>query len=330
MANRSRELLNRYTRSGLSFGDFAVDGFFILSGFLITRSWQMDPDLPSYLKKRLLRIVPGYVVAAALSVVIIGLLAPATPNFFKDLLHAPWNRELVISTVTLDSPMTPPAFPGLPYHDVNSAPWTLPYEFRCYLAVAVFGTLGLFRWRLAWLTATVIALIAYLVAGPLSAHLWHHFYWILGRPNVLLRLFPPFLVGGCFFLYQAHIRFRPAFALIAAAGLAICFSTGFIPEIALFLCGSYLLIYIGQFQLGNRGWVNKVPDISYGMYLYGWPTAQLALWYLHPGPWMVFVLSLISSVALGLLSWHLVERPMLTLKPKPHGDPARGVITLLL
>src|SRR5580704_8350010 len=66
--NRSRELFTRITHSDLTLGQLAVDGFFFLSGFLIVRSWLYDPDLPSYLLKRLLRIAPGLVVAYCLSI----------------------------------------------------------------------------------------------------------------------------------------------------------------------------------------------------------------------------------------------------------------------
>jgi peptidoglycan/LPS O-acetylase OafA/YrhL len=57
--NPSRELFYRLTHV-MSLGSFGVDGFFLLSGFLIVKSWQTDPNLLDYLSKRVLRIVPGY------------------------------------------------------------------------------------------------------------------------------------------------------------------------------------------------------------------------------------------------------------------------------
>src|ERR1700733_11516931 len=61
--NRSREIFSRVTHTSNSFGEFAVDGFFLLSGFLILKSWQRHPSLPDYLRNRFFRIVPGYLVA---------------------------------------------------------------------------------------------------------------------------------------------------------------------------------------------------------------------------------------------------------------------------
>ena len=44
-------------------GSLAVEAFFVLSGFLITQSWDGDPDLRSFTTKRTLRLVPALVAA---------------------------------------------------------------------------------------------------------------------------------------------------------------------------------------------------------------------------------------------------------------------------
>ena len=41
-------------------GDFALDGFFILSGFLVTRSWLRLNNFWRYAWHRFLRIMPGF------------------------------------------------------------------------------------------------------------------------------------------------------------------------------------------------------------------------------------------------------------------------------
>ena len=78
--NDSREILMRYTHSPISFGSACVDGFFLLSGYLIVQAWLRKPQLFTYLRNRFLRIVPGYLVAATISVVV-DLVAPAQPYF---------------------------------------------------------------------------------------------------------------------------------------------------------------------------------------------------------------------------------------------------------
>jgi peptidoglycan/LPS O-acetylase OafA/YrhL len=59
-------------------------------------------------------------------------------------------------------------------------------------------------------------------------------------------------------------------------------------------------------------------DLSYGLYIYGWPVAQTIV-HLRPGlaPLELAALSLVCTVPFAVASWHLVERPALR--------PARAV-----
>jgi peptidoglycan/LPS O-acetylase OafA/YrhL len=104
--NRSREIFARLSRSPMTFGDVGVVGFFLLSGYLIVRSWQGDPEFLNFLQKRMLRIAPGYFVALPLGVIVVGLLAPAVPGFFPQLFNNLLHHAKHI---------LPPILPGNPY-----------------------------------------------------------------------------------------------------------------------------------------------------------------------------------------------------------------------
>ena len=65
------DLFRRWTHSNVTFGAIGVDGFFLLSGFLIVQSWENNPELMNFLRKRALRIVPGYFVAVVLSTLVV-------------------------------------------------------------------------------------------------------------------------------------------------------------------------------------------------------------------------------------------------------------------
>ena len=50
----------------------------------------------------------------------------------------------------------------------------------------------------------------------------------------------------------------------------------------------------------------------------GWPVEEAVIWLCggRAAWWQVFLIALPAAAALAFLSWHLVERPMLRLKPR--------------
>jgi peptidoglycan/LPS O-acetylase OafA/YrhL len=59
----------RLTHGQTTGGTIAVDAFFILSGFLITASYERSNSLLFFLKKRIVRIYPGFLVVSVVAAV---------------------------------------------------------------------------------------------------------------------------------------------------------------------------------------------------------------------------------------------------------------------
>jgi peptidoglycan/LPS O-acetylase OafA/YrhL len=113
-------------------------------------------------------------------------------------------------------------------------------------------------------------------------------------------------------------------AVMACLGLAV--SVPLNSFILLFpLFGSYLVIY-----LAFAPWLKPFPaarygDLSYGLYIYGWPIEQSIAW-LNGGAmawWALFAIAFPVTAAFALLSWHLVEKRALRFKPRAAAS-ARG------
>lgn len=301
--DRSREILTQIFNS-VSFGEFAVDGFFLLSGYLIVQSWITRPKAWNFLKKRLLRIYPGFIASTLICVFVVGPLAANPQQYFASF----WVGGFVKSLLLLQPPSPAPVFHGTFYADLNGAMWTIGFEFKCYLLVLFFGMLGAVRNRRWWLGATVSIFVILLLQKVGMFTTW---------TNPILRLASFFFSGGCFYLYRDRIMYTPRLA--ALIGSAMLVSIFFIQsaEIALATCGAYLLFYFACTPLVPLANFNRLPDVSYGVYLYGWPVQKLFLWYFPSlSPWELFPLSLTACLILGAISWYVVEKPMMRFKSK--------------
>jgi peptidoglycan/LPS O-acetylase OafA/YrhL len=138
--------LSSITWGASDLGELGVGVFFVISGYLITASYDRSASLKDYLVKRVLRIEPALVVCLAVTALVFG--AASTTLSFGDYFASPgvWLymlRNALLYPVTYE-------LPGVFAHNpftaaVNGSLWTLRLEFTCYLAVAALGSAGLLR-----------------------------------------------------------------------------------------------------------------------------------------------------------------------------------------
>ena len=300
-----------------TFGTMAVSGFFILSGYLIAQSWQRTPLIAVFLQKRALRIYPGFVCASLISILLVGYLGSQSPAYYAQLNAFDVFKNLV----TLGVPQTPPCFIGARFGGVNGALWTIRYEFTCYLLVMLAGLCGLLT-RRRTLLGLFLALLALSVLRQAQLKLFHFFIFSLHTdPGALFGFAALFLSGTCFHLFRDKIRFDSRIAWAAGVVLAVCLFEFHASKLAIATCGAYLLFYFAFLPLPRLQQVGRRSDISYGIYLYGWPVQQLLLWY-YPGmlEWTFTLAALALSAVCGLLSWRFVEQPFLKLKRSGSGN----------
>ena len=128
-----------------------VDGFFAISGFLITASWLSHPRVRDYLAARALRILPGLYVCLVVTAFVIAPIGVA--------IQGGSTARLLLSTGPIEYVLKNSAVAYL-HGDVGGTPrgipvpglwdgslWSLIYELCCYLGVAGLGVVGLVRRR---------------------------------------------------------------------------------------------------------------------------------------------------------------------------------------
>ena len=301
--NRDREWLTQ-TFGSISFGEFAVDGFFLLSGYLIAQSWYSQPKAWPFLKKRLLRIYPGFIVASVICALFVGPLAAIPSTYFGSFDLS----TFFIGLAFLSVPIVPEVFSDTPYPLLNGAMWTISKEFICYLFVLAAGVAGVFRVRYACLIPT-IAVFAMLVAFKLQ-HL---------TVPVDLRLASFFLSGVCYFQLRDIIKMNGFLAVACVVISVLALFSWRAAELVLATVGGYALLYAASKRSFALSQFNRLPDISYGLYLYGWPIQKMLLWYFPSlSPWELFGMAAPTAIMFGTASWYLIEKPALRLKgPSP-------------
>ncbi|MBW0102086.1 acyltransferase [Pseudonocardia sp. KRD291] len=305
-------------------GDFGLDGFFILSGFLVTRSWLTLDSFPRFAWHRFLRIMPGFWMCLLLTALVVAPIAawaqgmPSTTPFTgapSALRYLFGNSALLIvqydiAGILADTPQ------GASF---NGALWTLFFEAFCYVIIAGLGVLGVLRNRriVVPVMLGVLAVLTILQEAGLP---------VLVNDRIL-RLTFVFLLGAAAYLYADRLPMRTDLA-VASAGI-------FLLSVSMFedyrVLGAaplaYLFIWFGT--CFRWPWSIRT-DLSYGMYIYHWPTMQLLV---LTGVGTVAVPSFLLiglgiTAAMALLSWLLVERPALRRKhstiPDRVAEATRG------
>lgn len=299
--------------TGQTLGTLAVYVFFATSGFLIATSFARRPDPRVFLTARALRLFPGLLVSLLLVAYAMGPRVTTLPA--ADYLADPGVAGFVLRNMALVFPAyeLPGVFAANPYPAVEGSIWTLAYEVACYLGVLAAGLLGAFRDR----RRMALCLAVY---GGFWGGLWL-VYLITGQglhPKIddLHRLSLPFATGVLFFVLRDRLVLsaRGMLAVWAVWGLArIAVPTAADPALVAAL--AYSTFWLAYVPRGPVLAYNRLGDYSYGIYIYAFPVQGLMVWLFGPmTPWTNIALALPAVLVCAILSWHLVEAPVLGLR----------------
>ncbi len=114
---------------GIGWHAYGVMLFFAISGYLITGSWQADPDPLRYAVKRARRIMPGLIVVVLATALVLGPLLSVDPAaYWAGAWRYVWRNVLLLPLHVLPGVFTANPYPVA----VNGSLWTLPVEVFMY------------------------------------------------------------------------------------------------------------------------------------------------------------------------------------------------------
>jgi peptidoglycan/LPS O-acetylase OafA/YrhL len=302
----------------VSCGNLAVQGFFVLSGFLITRSYLTSSSVYRFLWHRILRIFPGFWVCLVVTTFVIAPIIYFSENgnligYFNTKTDNPLDylklnfflemRQFGIANLLGNVPI-PKSFDG--------SLWTLIYEFKCYLFIALIGMIGVLRKnkqliKYSFLFLYLISTIEIAIPGT-AGKIIPYFSDIS-----LLRLPIYFLAGSTYFLFKEEIFMSSKFFLFALGLIILGIKNHFYLVIAP-LSLPYILFWLA-FKLPLTNF-DKYGDFSYGLYIYAFPVQQMLSYFKmnKHGFIVYFLASALISLLAAVLSYHVIEKPFLKLK----------------
>ncbi|MBD1366510.1 acyltransferase [Mucilaginibacter sp. ZT4R22] len=313
--DHNSEPLAVLSKGQVNMGDVGVMGFFCLSGYLITASFDRAPNILLFLRNRFLRIFPGYWVSLIVTAFVIAPLLFYVNNrsltgfpFFgtnSSLSYIYSNIYLNIKQYSIGNILNYSAYK----QSINGSLWSLFPEITCYIFTIVLGFFGLIKTnRQTFLLFFIFAYTVYVVniytynqVGPT--------FFILSNARALYTCY---LCGTCLYIFKDDIIIDIKGQLfIALIAIAVLRFGGFLiiaPIVFAVLC----IRGFSGFQL------NFKYDLSFGLYIYAFPVEHVV--FNLAGARLPFVVNIflagLITTGLAFLSFVFVERVFLRLKSK--------------
>lgn len=301
--NKSLEFLSNFSDSNI-----AVRGFFIISGFLVAKSYENTPSLKGYFIKRAKRILPAYGVVLLLAVLILAFFSRyGFSEYFSDIniyKYLAWNSIFL----NFMHPCLPGLFENNLMCVVNGALWTLKVEEGFYIVLPfIFYAIKKSRKPLLILGSLYVLSLLY----------WFVMDFYFNQP-LLAKQLPGYLayfVTGIFLFlnFDFVLENKKKLLILSIFGLIISYYFNF--QINVFYPAAFgTMVIIAAYSLPFLNNFGKYGDFTYGLYIYHFPIIQLFRQYnlfekYNPIVMAVFVI--LITFFFAVFSWFLIEKRFL-------------------
>lgn len=323
-----------WSKGQVDLGTIAVEAFFLISGFLVARSYDAVRGPGEFLFRRALRIVPAFWLALVVGALVLGPIAwyhehHSLSGYFSTSSEGPWHYLYANMLIHIHQWNIHGLFASTPYGQsaatpaLNGSLWTLIFEVKCYILLAILGGLGLLRYRklVVAITLFYFAMTLIYFVEPTSTMNVIPFFF-----SMSVSTFPFFFfVGVLFHLYGDVIPIN--FRLGVAAWVVVVYTMffgGWVVLGRLAFCYALLWTVITF----SAQWFERFGDPTYGTYVFAFPIQmmlaefgifQTGYWNSRISALGFIALSLVLSAAMGYVSWHGLEKHVLRLKKRwPH------------
>lgn len=283
-----------------------VPMFFVMSGFLLSASFERNSELKQYFTNRLTRIYPALWVCLILTVMLFSLVGVS----FFNAEAAPWLAAQGAGLI-----YTPGFLSNFGYGSYNGSLWTIVIELQFYLCLPAIYWLyrkynknSFFYWLFG--LSCIVSFVVYRYTGHLSSsHAWigkllrysilpHAYIFLAGMLLQRWKVYEWKWVRGKALLWMAIF-------LALSYLLPVTTVTKMIAMIVLACC----TISLAYSAPGFATRLLKNRDISYGVYLYHGMLLSILVELEVIGNVWHFLGVAIATLVLAWLSYRYIEQP---------------------
>ena len=309
------------TFGALTLGGLAVFVFFSISGYLVAASWHADPKIWRFAARRFLRIWPAYIVVVVCASLWVGMTDPrplavtaAWMFVYKHFFFQQFDWAF---------------FPSRHDPRLNPSIWTIPFEVSCYVAFAflagVYGVVASRSTRFRQERALVLA------GCGAAAFVWWGYGMAAFDPSTVsmttdATMFGTFFAAGTLLFHFPGLRTLKASGALVLFGVLVYWAGSQVIGMAIFVPTT--AVFIGSSNWPMLSKAGRFGDLSYGIYLWGWPVQQIVSTHMDTevGIWRLSLVSLGLTTLIAAMSWHIVEKWALRAKPSSNAAWPRSLM----
>lgn len=312
-----RTPVSALTGGQMNEGTLAVDGFLVISGFLICQSSVRSRNAFIFLWKRVRRIFPGLLCALAFSALVVGGLAyeGTYAEYLREPVNGPfaWIWNWLTLNVQAEQWGVAGVFTLNPTQSLNVSLWTIKHEISLYLLTALLMLTTLHRRRPIYIVFYSFFLLLHILLEGFDIRLWDAAdtrFWVLSRWN-----YPRFVETGLYFFsgavlyaYRDRLPRRWYLAVIALLAMVLGGCFGFLRAVYVPAL-PYLVYYLAASPLCSG--FARFGDPSYAMYLCSYPIQQL-IYHIAPNahPTICFAVTLATLLLpFSAMRWRRASAP---------------------
>lgn len=301
-----------------SLHELGVCTLFLISGYLITMSWQADMNPLRYAIRRFFRLWPPF---AAMIFIMVYVAGPLLSNLGAQGYFESWYKAYLQNLRLFIVYAQPGVFEDVPLSQTtNGSLWTMPVEAVLYIITPLLLTVLRIRHRsrksfglMAFLTGSVCGIDLLLRVFYPEARVVFYGTELISSYHLVV-----WYIIGMFYTYDEVRKYLN----IQLAGVAVLlllifqFSADGLQFLLMYIALPYFVFSFAYAEKPLFCNFGRRMELSYGIYLYGFFFQQLIVsleikYGVSYGYMLTFLFSVLPTLVAAILSYYLVEVPAL-------------------